>query len=401
MGYALRRMLHVWLRENMQKLVEQLIKNKSEGYWWDFKLKHHSNLFELLHDVLCLANIIYEGERFIIFGVSDDFNVIGLNEDDIRHKQADILNFLRTKSFAYHKIPSVKIDTIQVDGKELDVLSIKDENYKPYFLTRDETKKGITIRAGTIYSRLGDSNTPKDSCANPYEVEAMWRQRFGLDKKASERFFDVLVDFKNWKYDGISKAFYDIDPDYTIEIGGNEGSGGKFWWEESLFEKPDRFYYHLRYKGVELYKLLVVRFNSENLQLPFPDVEYITYPEKNDGCETEVYCDIFFYLENSIEYSLFKHIRALEVSEITKKSFTTPIETQMKPRRIELPFLIFNSEYSLRTACQKLVENYNDFLRVKSESNEIKNSSDEMRKRYITERLFTEWAYSIVHDNST
>ena len=382
----------------MQELVERLVNLKREGDWWDFKQKHHSNLLELLHDVLCLANIIYEGDRFIIFGVSDDYEITGLSENDVRHTQADIFNFLRTKSFAYHKIPNVKIDSIQIDGKELDVLTIKDESHKPYFLTRDEAKKGITIRAGTVYSRMGDSNTPKDGSANPYEIEAMWRQRFGLDKKASDRFIDVLVDFKNWKYDGVSKAFYDIDPDYAIDIGGDEGSGGKFWWEEGLFEKPDRFYYYLRYKGVELYKLLVVRFRSENLQIPFPNVEYITYPEKNDGCETDVYCDLFYYLENTIEYSLFKHIRALEVSEITRKSFATPIETQIKPRIIELPFLILDSEDSLKIVCKKLVDNYDDFLKVKRESKEIKSSSDEMRKRYATERLFTEWAYSIVHE---
>lgn len=384
----------------MQELIEQLVKQKKEGDWWDFKQKHHSNLHDLLHDVLCLANIIYDGDRFIIFGVSDDYEITGLSEKDVRHTQADIFSYLRTKSFAYHRIPNVKMDSILIDGKELDVLTIRDENYKPYFLTRDEAKQGTTVRAGTIYSRMGDSNTPKDGSANPYEIEAMWRQRFGLDKKASERFIDVLIDYKNWKYDGISKAFYDIDPDYTIEIGGDEGSGGKFWWEEGLFEKPDRCYYYLKYKGVELYKLLVVRFRSENLQIPFPNVEFITHPEKDDGCETDVYCDLFYYLKNTIEYSLFEHIRALEVSEVTSKSFSTPIETQIKPPIIKLPFLIFDSEDRLKLVCKRLVDNYSDFLEVKSESNDIKSSGDEMRKRYATERLFTEWAYNVVHGNS-
>lgn len=385
----------------MQELVEQLVKQKREGDWWDFKKQHHSNLHDLLHDLLCLANIIYDGDRFIIFGVSDDYEITGLSENDVRYTQADIFNFLRTKSFAYHKIPNVKLDSILIDGKELDVLTIRNEDYKPYFLTRDETKLGTTVRAGTVYSRMGDSNTPKDGSANPYEVEAMWRQRFGLYKKASERFINVLVDFKDWKYDGISKAFYDIDPDYTIEIGGDEGSGGKYWWEEGLFEKPDRFYYHLKYKGVELHKLLVVRFRSENLQIPFPNIEFITYPEKNDGCETEVYCDLFYYLENTIEYSLFKHIRALEVSEVTSKSFSTPIETQIKPRIIELPFLILDSAESLKIVCKKLVDNYDEFLKVKNKSDDIKSTNDEMQKRYATERLFTEWAYNVVHENST
>lgn len=383
----------------MKKLVEQLVMQKKEGDWWDFKQTHYSNLHDLLHDVLCLANIIYDGDRFIIFGVSDDYEIIGLSDKDVRHTQADILGFLRTKSFAYHKIPNVKITSILIDEKKLDILTIKNENHKPYFLTRDEAKQGTIVRAGTVYSRIGDSNTPKNGSANPYEIEAMWRQRFGLDKKASERFIDVLIDFKNWKYDGISKAFYDVDPDYVIEIGGYEEVGGKFWWEEGLPEKPDRFYYYLKYKGVELHKLLVVRFRSENLKIPFPNVEFITYPEKNDHCKTDVYCDLFYYLENTIEYSLFKHIRALEVSDITSKSFSTPIITQIKPPIIELPFLIFDSEDQLNSARKKLVDNYGDFLKVKSESDEIKSSSDNMIKRYATERLFTEWAYKFIHEN--
>ncbi|WP_233458707.1 RNA-binding domain-containing protein [Celerinatantimonas diazotrophica] len=106
---------------------------------------------------MCLANIIYDCDHFIIFGVSDDYEITGLSENDVRYTQADILNFLRTKSFAYHKIPNVKLDSIIVDGKELDVLTIKNEDYKPYFLTRDETKQGTTVRAGTVYSRMGFS----------------------------------------------------------------------------------------------------------------------------------------------------------------------------------------------------------------------------------------------------
>lgn len=384
----------------MQKLVKNLVKQKKEGDWWDFKKQHHSNLHDLLHDVLCLANIIYDGDRFLIFGVSDNYEITGLKDGDLRYTQADILSFLRTKSFAYHKLPNIKMNSILIDGKELDVLTIRNEDYKPYFLTRNETKLGTTVRAGAVYSRIGDTNTPKDGSANPYEIEAMWRQRFGLDKKASERFIDVLLDFYNWKYDGISKAFYDIDPDYTIEIGGDEGSGGKFWWEESLFEKPDRFYYHLRYKAVELYKLLVVRFSSENLQIPYPNIEYITYPEKLDGFEAEAFCDLFYYLENTIEYSLFKHIRALEVSEVTSKSFSTPIETQIKPRTIELPFLILDSEESLQVVCNNLVDNLDEFLKVILLSDDIKSKKDDTQKRYATERLFSEWAYSLAHENS-
>ncbi|GAA6166356.1 AlbA family DNA-binding domain-containing protein [Sessilibacter corallicola] len=384
----------------MQELVKNLIDQKKEGHWWDFKLKHHDNLHDLLHDILCLANVIHDGDRFIIFGVSDDYEINGLNDKNLRRTQADILNFLRTISFANNKIPNIKIDSLQINGKELDILTIRNENHKPYFLTKDETKKGTTVRAGTIYSRLGDSNTPKDSSANPEEIEKMWCQRFNLDKKASERFIDILVDYNNWKYDGISKAFYDIDPDFKIEIGSHEGKGGQYWWEESLAEKPYRFHYHLRYKSVELYKLLVVRFKNENLKIPFPNVEFINLPENDNNHEEKIYCDLFYYIKNTIEYSLFKHIRALETSKINHKSFSTPIQTQIKPPIIKLPFLILDSEDQLNIIHKKLTSNYSEFLQVKSKSNLLKTIDKQTDPRYAAEELFSEWAYDIAYKNN-
>jgi hypothetical protein len=382
----------------MLELIRQLVLEKEEGDWWDFKQKHHSNFLDLLHDILCMANVIYQGERYIIFGVNDDYEIIGLKTDDVRRTQADILNSLRTKIFANHKIPSVKLDTFTIDDKVIDVLTIKNKTEKPYYLTKDENKKGTFVRAGVVYSRLGDTNTPKDSCANPYEIEAMWRERLGLNKKASERFIDILLDYKNWKYDGINKAFYDIDPDYTIEIDGDEEPGGKFWWEEGLFEKPDKFYYLLKYKSVELHKILVVRFRSENLQLPFPMIEYVTYPDAKDGHKTDMYCDLFYFEKESIRFSLFKHIRALEVESLSDKSFSSPIETQIKPPIIELPFLIVDNERHLKTITTQLLSCFSDFKEERNSNTEIAGIDDPALKRHASERFFSEWAFRVAHE---
>ncbi|GAA3918475.1 ATP-binding protein [Litoribacillus peritrichatus] len=382
----------------MLELIRQLVLEKKEGDWWDFKQQHHSNLLDLLHDILCMANIIYEGERYIIFGVTDDYEIIGLNNDNVRYSQADILNFLRTKSFANYKIPELKLDTVFIDGKEIDILTIANAAKKPYYLTKDETKKGSTVRAGVVYSRLQDSNTPKTSCATPYEIEAMWRERFGLTKKASDRFSDILLDYNNWKYDGLSKAFYDIDPDYTMEIDGDEESGGKFWWEEGLFEKPDKFYYLLKYKSIPLHKILIVRFRSENLEFPFPRIEYVTHPDANDGYNSDIYCDLFYFEKGSIEFSLFKHIRALEVEFPSEKSYSFPIETQIKPPIIELPFLLVDNEQHLNEITSQLLSSFIDFKEEKKANIEIKEFDDPILKRYAYERSFSEWAFRVVNE---
>mgnify|MGYP005995119593 CR=1 FL=1 len=122
----------------MQELVEQLVKQKREGDWWDFKKQHHSNLHDLLHDLLCLANIIYDEDRFIIFGVSDDYEITGLSENDVRYTQADIFNFLRSKSFAYHKIPNVKLDSILIRLNKSGIFVYKGIHFVSVLLSKSD-----------------------------------------------------------------------------------------------------------------------------------------------------------------------------------------------------------------------------------------------------------------------
>jgi len=384
----------------MDELIEKLVKGNREGEWWDFKLKHHINLADLLHDVLCMANILYKGDRYIIFGVNDDSEMVGINLEDKRNTQADILDYFRKMRFANYNIPSVELSTLFFNDKEIDLLTIKNSKNKPYYLTEDERKGKTTVRSGVIYSRLGDTNTPKDRCANPYEIEAIWRERFGLNDSASKRFIDVLLDFNNWQYDGIDSAFYDVDPDYTIKIGESETEGGKFWWEKGLFEKTVKYYYSLIYKNVELYKIPVVRYRSENLCIPFPNIEYVTYPLKNDNCKTDIYCDLFFFQKDKIEYSLFKHIRALEVESLSEKSFSTPIETQIKPPIIKLPFMFIDDEHHMKAICKVLIENFDLFENELKNSLDIAKIQDNSKKVIASERLFSEWAFKFIRDTN-
>ena len=51
--------------------VLNLASRKTESRYWDFKLQHHENNAELIHDILCLANAEHDGQRYLIFGVED------------------------------------------------------------------------------------------------------------------------------------------------------------------------------------------------------------------------------------------------------------------------------------------------------------------------------------------
>jgi len=66
----------------MHEIVSNLISKKCEGLWWDFKQKFHDDFYDLLHDIICLSNVIHDGERYIIFGISDELDVVGLKSED-------------------------------------------------------------------------------------------------------------------------------------------------------------------------------------------------------------------------------------------------------------------------------------------------------------------------------
>ena len=45
----------------LERIVADLIDRRCEGVYWDFKLRHHTNKWDLVHDVLCLANAEHDG----------------------------------------------------------------------------------------------------------------------------------------------------------------------------------------------------------------------------------------------------------------------------------------------------------------------------------------------------
>ena len=55
----------------LKKEIESLIEKRQEGDYWDFKLEHHKNKADLLHDIICMANSRANRDCFIIYGVED------------------------------------------------------------------------------------------------------------------------------------------------------------------------------------------------------------------------------------------------------------------------------------------------------------------------------------------
>ena len=269
----------------LESTISKLIASKREGEYWDFKAKHHDNNADLLHDLLCLANSLHLGKRYLIFGVDDPAkgaNIVGLNSgESVRKSQANYIDFIRDQHFAGSIRPEIELVTLLLEGKEVDVLVIFDNPYKPYWITQDYQDKGRKVKAHHVYTRVGDTNTPQNSSADLLRIEKMWRQRLGLDMLPVERMKHLLGQPEEWFKDIGNKryAYHQNFPDYRIKF-----SAPRPFWEpySYFFANKNSFLGTATFKlnATTLFELEYVYLDEMRLMLPAPDVDYVELPDR-------------------------------------------------------------------------------------------------------------------------
>lgn len=301
--------------------IQNLIETKREGTYWDFKEVHHENKACLLHDVLCLANVAADHNRYLIFGVSDPGDgceIVGL-EGTARKNQSDIIDFLRSKHFAGDNRPEVELRTLTLDDKEIDVLIVFNSRNKPFYLSENYRN----LKANYIYTRTLDTNTPIDKSASYSAIEKMWRERFGLDVQPAKRMVELLRHPGDWEKDiGNNKiGYHKYSPEYNFIIEDSEAHDeiyNYFYPNDRGFYAPVKF----QYIGTELFGLEMIYLDEMRLIVPCP---------KNGGIPVNDDYLVYHYYElDSIEGAFLE--------------FLTNGEINFYSRCGEAPFLVFNSE---------------------------------------------------------
>jgi hypothetical protein len=265
---------------NLEPLIKDLISSKREGEYWDFKEEPHDNNASLLHDILCLSNSLYKGNRYLIFGVSDPKTgtiIKGVGQGQANRKeQIHFIDFLRNKKFAGDIRPEVELKTILIDNKEIDVLVVFDNPYKPYYLTEDYKDRGKNVQAFHIYGRTNDSNTPLPKSADISLVEQMWRQRFGLQLSPMQRMQLLLTKPGEWFKDigNKSYAYHHQHPEYKIEFSEVES----FWEPYTLFYTNEKAFFGkalFKYHATTLFELEYMYCDEMRITLPVPQTSYV------------------------------------------------------------------------------------------------------------------------------
>lgn len=278
---------------NLKNEIVNLIKQNKEGVYYDFKRQYTNKSSDLLKDIVSLANCKHDGDRYLIIGVEEtdgNFQVVGLNGSN-RRTQSDLQDFLDNQSFAGDNIPKIELKTLTIENidnelLEIDVIIIKNTKYKPYYL-----KKCEKFNPYEIWTRHNDKN----SIADYFEVEEMWKERLGLTNDVKQNFKNFLTDY-NWEYNENDNLFFYLpNSDYSIHF-------DQMDYSENMREPFSKFYLDdTFYKCRALFKVRnTIICSCEYIfcdgfrdKFPCPSLKMISFNEHLNG--------FYYYLLDDLE----------------------------------------------------------------------------------------------------
>jgi hypothetical protein len=297
-------------------IVEELLK-KTESETLDFKMVFHDNNASFIHDFISLANSNHECSKYLVFGVIDENGVVteitGIQNDSNRKNQQQISNILRTSNL--NNIPEFSYQEHDYEGKTIGILEIKASDLKPFFLLKDKQEGKKKVRAGVMYSRLGDNNTAIDSCPDDSSIEKMWRRRFNLDKTPEERLRILLQNPEEWKREGLppylshslTALYHTQFTEFTLQVvtlDDQIGNDVEIWMNG--FSDPSNYEAYIYYKHQEtnLKCLRCVLLDGSRYILPFPEYKDLEFESKKKR--------VYYICKNSWEHSLLNLVNLLD-----------------------------------------------------------------------------------------
>lgn len=358
-------------KHELEILVCELISLGKEGAYWDFKQEWHTDTPALLKDIICFTNTVHEKDCYIIFGVNDDMEIVGMRTQ--RRKQADILDALDKLSFASVHTPQITVETITLEEKEIDVLVIYNTDQTPVYLKKPYGK----MLAGCIYTRAEDRNTPDGGNAEIEQIEYLWRKRFGLTKPALQFIIEHLSNKYEWNE--LDSCFYNIyRPEYVL----------RFYADDSIDNNSDEFYGYVQTNESMSFEMLdivanntvllshqLVVLDSGRLTLPIPEWGFIY---RDNYCQSKIAYK--YYVKGSDTYRLLEFLYSPE-----------NMDQRWAFMRHKEVVLIYNSEEEknmFEDYCLLNIDKIEAFLEENMEKSQI-DTNAQLKKKVYTERILT------------
>ncbi len=287
--------------------------NQKECEYFDKKVIHHIDKADMLHDILCLANSEAPCDRFLVFGIDDDGKSVGIEVDIGRRKSNQFMNWL--EKIPFNKRPVIEFDTIKKNGLEFDVITIRNLRFKPYFLRENykdkKSSKKTIVRAGVVYTRIGDTNTPIDKCSDDFALEKMFRERLYIEAPSIVRIEKYLADLSSWKYgyDEQERLFfyYEYFSEFTVLFSRKHKEHfDEPWVKHFPDRKASSDNVYLKYHGTVLYETVAVWCDGYRFLTIIPNI----WSNSRDFSEDKVQVYLsYYFLTSSLEHLINKMIQ--------------------------------------------------------------------------------------------
>lgn len=330
----------------LEEKILELISLHREGDYWDFKKQWHSNNSDLLHDIICMSNNLTSSNAYIIIGIDEenDYSICDVVNDPNRKQTQDIICFLRDKKFAGDIRPTVYVQSLCINKYTIDIIVIQNDCNTPYYLTKD----ALGIHANNIYTRIMDTNTPKNSSADINVVEKLWMKRFGIDKTPLECVNIYLRNPNNWVSNDVGKKFYKFAPEFTIEkvSASEERTGYEFYLFNQTDSRPHWYDINIYYHQTMLYSLGGAGLDGNRCFTSTPLTNGIRLSPQS------FHWDISYkyFIKNSIEYIVHQFY------------ITDDIDEELTARcRFLKCVLVFENEVEMKDFNEFVIEKYKEY----------------------------------------
>lgn len=381
------------LSELQKEEILELISLKQEGAYWDFKKEWYEEgkQPDLLHDIICMSNNLENRDAYIIIGIDEenDYCVNDMTNAENRKSTQMLVDFVRNKKFAGGIRPRVMVETMQLETGTIDIIVIKNGYSTPYVL--EESYRGVN--ANNIYTRVMDSNTPKNKTAEISQIEYLWKKRFRLLMAPLEQVFYFLLKREEWEDvpddSSVTRMYYKYSPEYVIEYAGCDDRDGYVYYLFSQIDsRPHWYNIYVKYHQTILFSTIGVGLDGGRYFTNVPCTDFlfddwhhegnISFKYYVKGTKEMILHDFFYdYDSHDAMYARdrFEECILIFVSDTEKENFKDYAASKwskiqdyledVRLPRMELPGVYredaFKEEYENALVLKKMLDEYRTY----------------------------------------
>lgn len=258
---------------------------------------------------------------------------------------------------------------------------------------KDYSDKGKIVKKYSIYTRVKDTNTPKDSIADINQIEFLWKKRFHLTSSPIIQFFHMIENKNEWKerYDEKTQStiYHNIyRPEFTITLNIEDDEGNKMFY---CFEQTDCkvFYGELivQYFGTQLYSRNLIELDGRRFVTVALENSFLKLDEEENYDYTYKYL-----IKNSKEDKLIQFLYNPDNSDerfAYQKHRRTYLEFDSKKQKEEFEMSLFSEKDKVIKDINKKASEYLNYSIIKENTNEY--SIKAIAKELATAEVFNEY----------